>query len=131
MTEHADVRELATLDQVIAELVALTAPGDADRVRALAEQAQRVPRVWPGQSLRTYRHELTRMREEHGLSLEVAAERMDWSTSKLRRVELGAVGISVSDLRMLATLYLADPATVERLAEQARRARRATRRSRA
>ncbi|MEV5819548.1 hypothetical protein AB0L22_10275 [Micromonospora haikouensis] len=56
MTEHADILELATLDQVVAELVALTAPGDADRVRALAEQAQRVPRVWPGQSLRTYRH---------------------------------------------------------------------------
>ncbi|MFC8845234.1 MULTISPECIES: helix-turn-helix domain-containing protein [unclassified Micromonospora] len=127
MTEHADVRELATLDQVVAELVALTAPGDADRVRALAEQAQRVPRVWPGQSLRTYRHELARLREEHGLSLEAAAQWMDWSTSKLRRVELGAVGISVSDMRMLTALYQADPATAERLAEQARRAWRATR----
>ncbi|WP_431976205.1 helix-turn-helix domain-containing protein [Micromonospora haikouensis] len=122
-----DVRELTTLDQVVAELVALAAPGDADRVRALAEQAQRVPRVWPGQSLRTYRHELVRLREVQGLSLEDAAAAMEWSVSKLRRVELGAVGISVNDMRMLAALYEADPATVERLVDACRRARQASR----
>ncbi|MDR6974189.1 transcriptional regulator with XRE-family HTH domain [Streptomyces sp. 3330] len=53
------------------------------------------------------------------------AERMEWSPSKLLRIEAGEVGISVNDLRSLLGLYeTVDPATVEVLLNLARGSRK-------
>jgi hypothetical protein len=45
---------------------------------------------------------------------------LDWSISKLIRIENGSVGISVTDLRALAGVYRADPDLIEELVKLAR-----------
>ncbi|WP_229858410.1 helix-turn-helix domain-containing protein, partial [Streptomyces anandii] len=60
-------------------------------------------------------------RERAGLSQREAAERVEWSQSKLIRVETGTVSVSVSDLRALLSLYaVTDPGQVHELEEAAR-----------
>ncbi len=76
------------------------------------------------------RHRLVRAvrraREEAGLTLREVADALDWSESKLIRIEKGVVGISVTDLRALLAYYdLRDPGHVDRLLGMARTARRA------
>jgi transcriptional regulator with XRE-family HTH domain len=52
------------------------------------------------------------------------AEEMEWSLSKVMRIEKGEVGISVSDLRgLLGVLEITDPAEVKSLLDDARAAR--------
>jgi transcriptional regulator with XRE-family HTH domain len=54
------------------------------------------------------------------------AEALDWSPSKVTRIESGAVSLSVTDLRALLGFYgVVDPGIVERLVDLARRSRRA------
>lgn len=54
------------------------------------------------------------------------AEALDWSPSKVTRIESGAVSLSVTDLRALLSFYgVVDPGIVERLVDLARRSRRA------
>jgi len=49
---------------------------------------------------------------------------MDWSPSKVLRIETGAVGISVTDLRALLTYYnIDDKRQIEELVNLARAAR--------
>ena len=65
-----------------------------------------------------------RAREEAGLTLKQVADALDWSESKLIRIEKGVVGISVTDLRALLAYYgLRDSAHVDRLVGMARTAR--------
>jgi hypothetical protein len=52
---------------------------------------------------------------------------MDWSQSKLIRIESGAVNISTNDLRALLNHYSVDPARIETLVDLARAARETTR----
>jgi len=67
-----------------------------------------------------------RAREEAGLTLKQVADALDWSESKLIRIEKGVVGISVTDLRALLAYYgLRDSGHVDRLIGMARSARRA------
>jgi transcriptional regulator with XRE-family HTH domain len=67
-----------------------------------------------------------RAREEAGLTLKQVADALDWSESKLIRIEKGVVGISVTDLRALLAYYdLRDSSHVDRLIGMARSARRA------
>ena len=67
-----------------------------------------------------------RAREEAGLTLKQVADALDWSESKLIRIEKGVVGISVTDLRALLAYYdLRDSGHVDRLIGMARTARRA------
>ena len=54
---------------------------------------------------RRLRSELRQRREAAGLTQDQVASRMDWSVSKLVRIEAGAVGISTNDLRALLDLY--------------------------
>jgi transcriptional regulator with XRE-family HTH domain len=54
---------------------------------------------------RRLRVELRKAREAAGLSQKEVAPEMDWSLSKLIRIETGAVSISINDLRMLLQLY--------------------------
>jgi hypothetical protein len=51
---------------------------------------------------------------------------MDWSQSKLIRIESGAVGISTNDLRALLTHYNIDPIRISILVDVARAAREPT-----
>ncbi|WP_018219114.1 helix-turn-helix domain-containing protein [Salinispora vitiensis] len=68
---------------------------------------------------------LRQLRLAAGRSLEDIRDEMDWSLSKVRRIESGVVSVSVNDLRALLAYYgVADPAQVDRLVDMARSARR-------
>ena len=54
---------------------------------------------------RRLRVELKRMRGTAGLTQRDVAQALDWSPSKVIRIESGKVGISVTDLRALVGLY--------------------------
>jgi transcriptional regulator with XRE-family HTH domain len=71
-------------------------------------------------SLRRLRESLKRMREERSLQQVDVADKLDWSSSKLIRIENGSVGISVTDLRALTGIYQAPEEAVERLVELVR-----------
>jgi hypothetical protein len=49
--------------------------------------------------------EIVRLRNDNGLSMETAARRLDWSKSKLYRVEVGRTRISTDDLEDMLDLY--------------------------
>jgi transcriptional regulator with XRE-family HTH domain len=51
------------------------------------------------------RVELKRLRVEAGLTQKYVADTLDWSPSKVIRIETGQVAVGVSDLRALASLY--------------------------
>ncbi len=70
--------------------------------------------------------ELRRLRPPHVHTQRQVAEALDWSPSKVTRIESGAVSLSVTDLRALLGFYgVADLDLVERLVDLARRSRRA------
>jgi transcriptional regulator with XRE-family HTH domain len=77
----------------------------------------------PSTNRRRLRTELRQLREEAGLAQAFVAEKLDWSVSKLTRVETGAVGISVTDVRALLGIYKAADQQVDQLVSLARRAR--------
>ncbi len=60
-----------------------------------------------GQSVRRRRlaAELRRLRERTGLTGDQVAERLDWSGSKISRIELNRIGVKVADLRKLLDVY--------------------------
>jgi transcriptional regulator with XRE-family HTH domain len=72
---------------------------------------------------RRLRNELRRAREAASRSQRDVATAMDWSTTKLIRIETGEVGISTNDLRMLLGYYGADSDRIEELVVMARAAR--------
>jgi transcriptional regulator with XRE-family HTH domain len=64
---------------------------------------------------------LRRARDEAGFTQEQVAAEMDWSLSKLIRIERGYVKISTSDLRVLLQHYrITEPAEVQHFVEWAR-----------
>ena len=76
---------------------------------------------------RRLRAELKQARLDAGLTQEAVAEQMDWSLSKLIRIETGAVGISTNDLIALLRLYnVKDARRVRALVAQAKEARKQT-----
>jgi transcriptional regulator with XRE-family HTH domain len=77
----------------------------------------------PAINRRRLRAELRQLREEAGMPQALVAEKLDWSLSKLTRVENGAVGVSVTDVRALLGLYQAGEQTVDQMVNLARRAR--------
>ena len=69
-------------------------------------------------ALRQYRHEA-------GLTQQAAAHELDWSPSKIIRIESGAVGITPTDVRALLGLYgVQDSERAAELVELARGSRR-------
>jgi transcriptional regulator with XRE-family HTH domain len=72
---------------------------------------------------RRLRYELRNAREAAGKTQRDVAAAMDWSPSKLIRIESGAVNISTNDLRALLGHYGVDSARIETLVEVARTAR--------
>jgi len=87
----------------------------------------------PNVCRRRLRTELRRLRDNSSLTQVTVATRMEWSVSKLIRIESGEVTISVHDLAPLLDLYeLRDEGNrnyLLDLARQARQARREQRRS--
>lgn len=74
---------------------------------------------------RRLRTELRRAREAVNLTQEQVTQEMEWSLSKLIRIETGAVGVSANDLKALLALYgVDDPERVRELKELARASRR-------
>lgn len=72
---------------------------------------------------RRLRNELRKARETAGKTQSAVAAAMDWSPSKLIRIETGAVNISTNDLRALLELYDVSPDRVKTLIDLARAAR--------
>src|ERR687887_268850 len=65
---------------------------------------------------RRLRTELRRIREESGRTQKVVAEALGWSTSKVIRIETGAVIVSTSDVMALLHYYrINDPDLAEDL----------------
>lgn len=73
---------------------------------------------------RRLRSVLRQLRSEAGLTQEHVAAEMDWSLSKVIRIETGAVSVSVNDVRALLNLYrVLDRPRAEEIIELARAAR--------
>ncbi len=75
----------------------------------------------PAGARRRVRLALRRAREAQGLTQGQVAEEMEWSVSKVMRIESGEVTVSVNDLRpLLAYLGVTERAEVEDLVQAAR-----------
>jgi transcriptional regulator with XRE-family HTH domain len=73
---------------------------------------------------RRLRAQLRGARQRAKLTQEQVAEAMDWSPSKIIRIEAGSVGVSTNDMRALIGLYqIDDPAQTAELLELAKEAR--------
>src|SRR6185312_4330001 len=73
---------------------------------------------------RRLRTELRKARQDAGLTQEQVADAMDWSLSKVIRIEAGTVGISTTDLKALLNHYqIDDPDLSSQLVALARAAR--------
>lgn len=59
----------------------------------------------PSEARRQLRQELRSLRDRRCLTRQRVATELDWSLSKLIRIESGAIGVSVTDLRALLALY--------------------------
>lgn len=74
---------------------------------------------------RRLRYELRRLREEAGLTHSDVGRRMEWSPSKVSRIETGQSRAQTGDVRDLLEIYgITDTATIEALVQLAREARR-------
>ncbi|MGH3730177.1 MAG: helix-turn-helix domain-containing protein [Micromonosporaceae bacterium] len=74
---------------------------------------------------RRLRSELRQAREAAGFTQEQVTREMEWSLSKLIRIETGAVGVSTNDLKALLHLYgVQDRDRIAELTELARASRR-------
>jgi transcriptional regulator with XRE-family HTH domain len=93
-------------------------------MRLLAMQKVRpMPTNSPATTRRRLRAEFRRMREAAGLAQSEVAQKLDWSQSKLIRIENGSVGISVTDARALLSTYGAPDGSGDDLIELARSSR--------
>lgn len=75
----------------------------------------------PVSQLRRLRAELRTLRESHELTQKDVADALEWSSSKVIRIENGPVGISITDLKALLFHYqVTDGERVDELLEMAR-----------
>jgi len=77
----------------------------------------------PGLCRRRVRDTVRAARQARGLTQRQAATALDWSLSKLVRIETGRCGISVTGLRALLALYQVSPEQAGPVLEMARAAR--------
>lgn len=69
--------------------------------------------------------DLKRLRAESDLTQRQVAEKLDWSPSKIIRIEKASVGIGVTDLQALLRLYgMEDRTTVDSYSDMARRSKK-------
>lgn len=79
----------------------------------------------PLQEHRRLRGRLKSAREKRNLTQREVADALDWSASKLIRIENGSVGISITDLKALLLHYgITNEADVNQLVEMARASKR-------
>ncbi len=79
----------------------------------------------PTARARRLRYELRRLREEAGLTHSEVAHRLEWSSSKLSRIETGQSRVNTGDVADLLGVYgVTDEAGREALIQLAREARR-------
>lgn len=79
----------------------------------------------PGVARRRLAAKLRSLREEHPkVTLEQVMEELDWSRSKLSRIETGMTSVSVPDVRALCALYGADDELAEGLVQLSKQAKR-------
>jgi transcriptional regulator with XRE-family HTH domain len=79
----------------------------------------------PTARARRLRYELRRLREDAGLTYSEVAHRLEWSPSKLSRIETGQSRVNTGDVADLLEVYaVSDTATREALVQLAREARR-------
>ena len=76
----------------------------------------------PSARARQLAAELRRLREALGLTGEEVASRLQWSASKVSRIETSRSAVTTGDLRSLLDLYQVSGSTRERLAELGRTA---------
>jgi transcriptional regulator with XRE-family HTH domain len=82
-------------------------------------------RSGPVGSRRRLRFQLRRLRETATLTQEQVAAEMDWSLSKLLRIEAGTSSISTNDLKVMLQLFgIADRQQIQELLDLARTSRR-------
>ncbi|MGW5563467.1 helix-turn-helix domain-containing protein [Streptomyces tendae] len=75
----------------------------------------------PSLNRRKLRLALKAARDKRSLTQREAADLLDWSLSKIIRIEAGTVSLSVTDLQAMLRLYeIEEPAVVEELEEAAR-----------
>ena len=67
--------------------------------------------------------ELRRLREQAGVTIDIVAERLDFSASKVSRIETGQTGASAADVRSMLSLYGVGDQSVDELVQVARDAR--------
>lgn len=73
---------------------------------------------------RRLRAELRHLRDELDLTQQQVADELEWSLSKLIRIETGVVGVTITDLRALLQTYrVTDQARIDELAALARASR--------
>ncbi|MFI9815109.1 helix-turn-helix domain-containing protein [Saccharothrix variisporea] len=72
---------------------------------------------------RRLRTELRKARDRAGRTQREVADALDWSTSKVIRIETGAVNISTTDLRALLQFYGESPEFIDDLVQTARAGR--------
>lgn len=78
----------------------------------------------PAVMRRRLRRELRVLREAAGFTQRGVADEMEWSLSKVIRMESGTVGVSITDLRALLAYYgVSDQGEVDRLVTMARAAK--------
>lgn len=78
----------------------------------------------PAISRRKLKGELRTARDAAGLTREAVAAALDWSLSKLVRIETGDQGVSVTDLQAMLRLYkVTDQSTIQELTDQAKNSR--------
>ncbi|MFJ9893731.1 helix-turn-helix domain-containing protein [Streptomyces sp. NPDC091280] len=83
-----------------------------------------MPLTDPALQRRKLRDRLRRLREAAGFTQRQVADEMEWSLSKIIRIETGTVGISITDLRALIGYYgVSDPAESNTLIGMARAAK--------
>lgn len=81
----------------------------------------------PAVQRRRLRVELRKLRQDAGMTQRDVAKAMDWSTSKLIRIESGDVGISSNDLKVLLAHYgVKEKRRIDTMVEMARTARKET-----
>jgi transcriptional regulator with XRE-family HTH domain len=80
--------------------------------------------VNPALQSRRLRGVLKQARADAALTQEQAADRLDWSLSKIVRIESGSVGVSITDLRALLREYkISDTRSVSQIVEMGRAAK--------
>src|SRR5438034_11766337 len=67
--------------------------------------------------------ELRRLREAAGVTIDVVAERLECSSSKISRIETGHTGATPRDVRDMLAVYGVDGTAAEQLVQVAREAR--------